>query len=162
MTENTGTILLVDDEEEVRGVLGEMLKNAGYGVIDGGTYYEALQVLEGLPKGSVDLLIADVSLPGPNGCELALRFLEREPKGRVLLISGYTGAEVCRQYDIKLSDKEFLAKPLYPKPFLERVKTILEEETSSVPTWVAKRLRGREVKPPSTLITCSSEPSGSL
>ena len=123
MKERKGTILLVDDEEEVRGVLAETLKRAGYLVCDAGNYYEALEVLDWLTH--VDLLITDVSLPGPNGCELALRFLERQPKGRVLLISGYTGAEVCQQYDLKLSDREFLAKPLYPKPFVERVNAIV-------------------------------------
>jgi hypothetical protein len=40
----------------------------------------------------------------------------------VLLISGYTGAEVYHQYDVKLSDKEFLAKPLYPKAFVNGSK----------------------------------------
>src|SRR4051812_16884857 len=103
MIENTTTILLVDDEQEVRAFLSETLKNAGYGVFDAGNYYGAVKVLDGLPKGSVDLLITDVSMPGPNGCELALRFLEREPKSRVLFISGYTGAEVCGHYGITLS-----------------------------------------------------------
>jgi DNA-binding NtrC family response regulator len=115
--ENKGTILLVDDEEEVRGVLAEALTSAGFLVCDAGNYYEALGVLDWLTH--VDLLIADFSLPGPNGCELALRFLERQPKGRVLFISGYTGAEVCRQYDMKLSEKEFLAKPFTRSPSLK-------------------------------------------
>ena len=97
--------------------------------------------MDELPKESIDLLVADVSLPGPNGCELALRFLDREPKGRVLFISGYTGAEVCHQYDIKLSDREFLAKPLYPKPFVERVEAILEQGDTCLPQWVSKRLQ---------------------
>jgi DNA-binding NtrC family response regulator len=141
MSHGKGTILLVDDEEQVRGVLVETLKAAGYLVFDAGNYYEALKVLDALPKGSVDLLVTDVSLPGPNGCELALRFLDREPKGRVLFISGYTGAEVCHQYDVKLSDKEFLAKPLYPKPFIERVEAILEQGDASLPEWVSRRLQ---------------------
>lgn len=141
MSDDKGTILLVDDEEQVRGVLVENLKGAGYLVFDAGNYYEALKVLDGLPKGSVDLLIADVSLPGPNGCELALCFLDREPKARVLFISGYTGAEVCHQYDVKLSDREFLAKPLYPKPFIERVEAILEQRDTSLPEWVSRRLQ---------------------
>ena len=141
MSNGKGTILLVDDEEQVRGVLTETLKTAGYLVLDAGNYYEALKVLDGLPKGAVDLLVADVSLPGPNGCELALRFLDREPNGRVLFISGYTGAEVCHQYDVKLSDKEFLAKPLYPKAFVERIEAILEQRDSSLPEWVSRRLQ---------------------
>jgi len=138
MIESKRTILLVDDEQEVRDLLGETLKNAGYLVFNAGNYYEALKILDGVPN--VDLLIADVSLPGPNGCELALRFLKRQPKGRVLFISGYTGAEVCQHYDIKLSDKEFLAKPLYPKPFVERVGAILDEGEPSLPRWVSKPL----------------------
>jgi len=46
----------------------------------------------------------------------------------------------CQHYDIKLSDKEFLAKPLYPKPFVERVGAILDEGEPSLPRWVSKRL----------------------
>ena len=141
MNKNKAHILLVDDEEQVRGVLANALKSAGYSVFGAGDFYQALQVLKGTAAGTIDLLIADVSLPGPNGCELALRFLEREPKGRVLFISGYTGAEVCHQYDIKLSDKQFLAKPLYPDALVELVKAILEEEDPTLPTWVRTRLQ---------------------
>jgi CheY-like chemotaxis protein len=144
MVESKWSILLVDDEEQVRGVLTEVLKNAGYLVFDAGNYYEALEVLERVPD--VDLLVTDVSMPGPNGCELALRFLESRPNGRVLFISGYTGAEVCRHYDIRLSDKEFIAKPLYPRPFLERVGSILSERQASLPTWAQERLGRRETE----------------
>jgi DNA-binding response OmpR family regulator len=58
----------------------------------------------------------------------------------VLFISGYTGAEVCYQYDIKLSDKQFLAKPLYPEALVERVEAILEQEEPAIPTWARTRL----------------------
>src|SRR5262245_50621548 len=87
MIESEGTTLLVDDEEEVRGILAETLKNAGYLVCDAGNYYEALEVLDWLTH--VDL-IANVSLPGTNGCELALWVPRKTTKGRVYFISGYS------------------------------------------------------------------------
>jgi len=57
---------------------------------------------------------------------------------------GYTGAEVCRHYDIKLSNKEFIAKPLYPRLFLERAGSIVSEQQASLPTWAQERLGQRE------------------
>jgi CheY-like chemotaxis protein len=51
MSKHKGTILLADDEEQVRGILAETLKTAGYLGLDAGNYYEALKFLEGAPKG---------------------------------------------------------------------------------------------------------------
>ena len=141
MAETKARILLIDDEPAVRGVLGDSLKNAGYSVFDAGDYYQGLELLEGMPVGHIDLLITDVSLPGPNGCEFALRFLARDPKGKVLFISGYTGAEVCTGYGIRLSDSDFLAKPIYPEALIERVQAILDREDAAIPEWVSRRLQ---------------------
>ncbi|MGH9627533.1 MAG: response regulator [Bryobacteraceae bacterium] len=71
-------------------------------------YYEALRAAASV---RIDFLIADVSLPGPNGCELAVQLLRSESELQVLFISGYTGAEVCSTYGVSLSGSHFLAKP---------------------------------------------------
>jgi DNA-binding response OmpR family regulator len=76
---------------------------------------------------TLDLLVADVSLPGPNGCELAARILETQPDMQVLFISGYTGAEACRAYGIQSSDAHFLGKPFDPATLLARVDELLKE-----------------------------------
>ena len=118
------TVLLVDDEAQVRDVLSDILRTSGYRVLQAGNYYEALRSAEG---EHIDLLIADVSLPGPNGCELALRLVEAQPSVQVLFISGYTGAEACRAYGILNSDAHFLGKPFDPATLVDRVGALLRE-----------------------------------
>ena len=64
------------------------------------------------PHGeAVDLLIADISLPDGNGCELAIAMREKKPDLRVLFVSGHVGAEVCRFYGLDVTDLHFLRKP---------------------------------------------------
>ena len=115
-------ILLVDDEAQVRDVLGHVLRAAGYTVLEAGNYYEGMRAAK---DTTIDLLIADVSLPGPNGCELAARILETQPDMQVLFISGYTGAEACRAYGILSSDAHFLGKPFTASDLLRKVHSVL-------------------------------------
>lgn len=118
------TILLVDDEVQVRQVLGGVLRNCGYKVLVAGNYYEGVRLAK---EHRLDLLIADVSLPGPNGCELAVRLIEAQPGLQVLFISGYTGADACRSYGIQDSDLHFLGKPFPPETLAVRVAELMEE-----------------------------------
>lgn len=122
MSENT--LLLVDDEPQVREVLSSILERNGYKVLQAGNYYEAMKAAS---DSRVDFLIADVSLPGPNGCELAARLVDSQPSLQVLFISGYTGAEICRSYGILHSDAHFLGKPFTPELLVERVAELLKE-----------------------------------
>jgi PleD family two-component response regulator len=94
MPENTGTVLLVDDEPVVVSVLAKVLTLHGYTVLVAEDYYTALQAAES-HAGRIDLLLTDIALPGLNGCELARKLLRVRPELRVLLMSGYTGAEIC-------------------------------------------------------------------
>jgi DNA-binding response OmpR family regulator len=81
--------------------------------------------------GQVDLLIADVALPERNGCELAKHLLSRQPELGVLFVSGFVGAEVCKQYNIPLSDFHFLSKPFMRKELAARVRKILHSSEKS-------------------------------
>ncbi|HYP09674.1 MAG TPA: response regulator [Bryobacteraceae bacterium] len=121
---SASTILLVDDEDQVRDVLGDILRRDEHIVLEAGNYYEAIRLAESAP---IDLLVADVSLPGPNGCELAVRLVNRQPSLQVLFISGYTGAEACRAYGILESDSHFLGKPFEPAALVARVRDLLRE-----------------------------------
>ena len=71
------------------------------------------------------MLLLDVSIPGNNGCELALAALAMHPSVKVLLMSGLTGAEVCRFYGISATDVHFLEKPFHDSTLLARVKYVL-------------------------------------
>ena len=126
---NTEMILVVDDEPDVRSAIREMLERTGYKVLDAENFYQAMDLTEYVTE-PIDLMVVDVSLPGPNGCELANRVLEKRPDTKVLFISGYTGAEIMLQYGVPLSDLHFLAKPFTPAEFIKRVRTILDEQKS--------------------------------
>ena len=82
------TILLVEDEENVRRVMETMLKRHGYEVLSSTSATEAIDIVERHPK-AIDLVITDVMMPGINGREMAERLLKQRPKMRVLFVSGY-------------------------------------------------------------------------
>jgi two-component system, cell cycle sensor histidine kinase and response regulator CckA len=82
------TILLVEDEEEVRRVLNQILVSKGYRVLQAASGEEAL-VISRLHRGAIDLLLTDVTMPQMKGPELAVRVLAERPQTRVLYMSGY-------------------------------------------------------------------------
>lgn len=143
MNVNTETILLVDDELTVRGVLRTGLEREGFTVIDAGNYYDAMKAAAECEF--LEMAIIDVSLPGPNGCELAKRLMALRPDLTVLFISGYTGAEVCRHYGVQLHDLHFMAKPIDARSLARRVRLLLDAkqtdhtEVERAADWPAQR-----------------------
>src|SRR5437879_709410 len=119
------TILLVDDEESDREQIRNILHSQDYMVLEAGAYHDAMRVFE-KNRVAVDLLISDISLPGKNGCDLAIALREQKADLRVLFISGHVGAEVCRFYGLEITDVHFLRKPFAPADLLERVSLILK------------------------------------
>src|SRR5438270_6017108 len=82
----TTTILIVDDDPEVRQVLSSILAHPGYMLLTACDAYEALALL---PSRNVDLLLTDVRMPGMSGFELARRAKAMRPGLRVIYFSGY-------------------------------------------------------------------------
>jgi len=115
------TILFVEDEAFVRQVAGEVLRSAGYRVLTAEDAAAAARAFD-LQCGDVDLLLADVVLPGESGRALAGRLKRASPGLKVLLISGYAeqigkreaGTEIC------------LAKPFSVGVLLREVRQVLE------------------------------------
>ena len=81
------TILVVDDDAEVREVVAEYLIDSGHRVLQAAGGVEALRVLGRAPD--VDLVITDVRMPDISGIDLAERITREIPSPRVILISGY-------------------------------------------------------------------------
>ena len=77
------TILVIDDEAFDRDTMRHTLQSEGYTVLKADTYQRAYGVFQS-KADVIDLLIADVSLPDGNGCELALAIRDRRPEIRVL------------------------------------------------------------------------------
>jgi PAS domain S-box-containing protein len=86
----TETVLLVEDEEEVRKVTRQFLQRNGYKVLEASNGMEALQVAQRY-IGAIQLLLTDVVMPAMNGAELRTRLLAQRPNIKVLFMSGYTG-----------------------------------------------------------------------
>jgi DNA-binding response OmpR family regulator len=118
-------LLLVDDEEIDREEVRRTLADEDFRIIEADTYQKALAVFE-LHRDAIVLLITDISLPGGNGCELAIALRKQKSDLRVLFISGYVGAEIGLYYSLDISDEHFLRKPFTAADLISRVRQILD------------------------------------
>ena len=118
----TGTILLAEDEPAVRGFIHKTLSKYGYTVLAAPNGLEALKLARQHAK-NIDLVLADVSMPGMGGMELAAEFAIEHPSVPVLFISGY--AEALRE---KAPDQKYLQKPFTSTTLLTSVGAVLHPE----------------------------------
>jgi signal transduction histidine kinase len=118
------TVLLVEDEDQVRIVAGEVLRKYGYHVLEARSPGEALLVAEQHPV-TIHLLLTDVVMPKMNGRQLAQRIQGQRPDIRVIYMSGYTD-NVITHHGVLDSDVAFVQKPLTPEPLLAKLREILD------------------------------------
>jgi CheY-like chemotaxis protein len=117
------TILLVEDDADVRSATKRMLEKLGYRVLETATADEAFQLLAPA-NTAVDLVLTDIVMRGMSGRELAVRLSIERPDVPVLLMSGYSADTMHLQQD---EVAHFVRKP-FSLEFLEkRVKHALEE-----------------------------------
>lgn len=118
------TILLVEDEEHLRELLGHVLQDKGYDVLMAGSGSEALQLLK-QHSGTVDLLLTDVVMPGMRGQELTETLAAHFPAMTVIYMSGYTDNALI--HSGALSERTmFLQKPFTPDAMLQKVREALD------------------------------------
>jgi PAS domain S-box-containing protein len=122
--EGSETILLVEDEDAVRGLLREVLEAAGYTVLQAASGAEALRVSRA-HAGTVDLLLTDVVMPGMGGREVATLLAAERPGLRVLFASGYT-AEAIARHGVLEPGTDLIHKPFTPDALLRRVRERLD------------------------------------
>lgn len=112
------SVLVVEDEPQLRRVVVHLLRRAGYEVSEARGPAEALEIAQRY-AGPIDLLLTDVVMPQMNGRELASRFAVLRPDTVILLMSGYTDIPVGgRSY-------HFLAKPVVPDTLLAKVRSLV-------------------------------------
>jgi CheY-like chemotaxis protein len=127
-SEGRQTILLVEDEVFVRKVTAEVLESAGYRLVTAESATEALEICRRCLR-PLDLLFADVVMPGMSGRELAIEFASFYPHARVLLMSGY--AEQFTGCEVPSWGQEYLAKPFSISKLLSRVREVLDKPVHS-------------------------------
>ena len=117
------TLLLVEDDDQVRSVAHEILKLQGYRVLPAGTPGDALQLSARFPE-RIHLMLTDVVMPEMNGRDLARRLLSERPDLQVLYMSGY--ADQALNSDDALTSASFLQKPLTPDSLAQAVRRVLD------------------------------------
>lgn len=117
------TILLVEDDEQVRHIAHAILQRAGYQVLAASNAGEAM-ILAEQRKGKIHLLLTDLVLPRVGGRELAQRLKAQRPELLVLFMSGYTNESVT-VHQLLESDAAYLQKPLTPRALKNRVREVL-------------------------------------
>lgn len=121
------TILLVEDQEEVRIFASRVLTGLGYRVLEAGSGAEAMALHDG-HSGAIDLLLTDIAMPQMSGRQLAGRMSRIRPEIRVLLMSGYAGlamgTDSADRYD-------FIQKPFSPAELARKVRAVLAAQPTS-------------------------------
>jgi signal transduction histidine kinase len=119
----TETILLVEDEHQVRNLTRAMLGRQGYRILDAGSAVEALTLARDTAV-PIDLLLTDIVMPEMNGLELAKEIMAARPGIKVLFMSGYTDSAVVKQ-GILTAEMPFIKKPFTSASLHSKVREVL-------------------------------------
>jgi len=118
------TVLLVEDEDALRGLLRETLEDNGYVVLVARDGAQALQIADA-HAGPIHLIVTDLIMPGINGRSAAEEIVSARPEVKVLYISGYSSEAVARSGALGRGSA-FLSKPFTPKGLLRKVRDLLD------------------------------------
>ncbi len=120
----TETILVVEDEDDVRQLISEALSNQGYHIIEARNGEEGVRrMLEN--KHCVAMIVSDLIMPQMSGKAMAAQILEAVPKTKILFMSGYTDDMIAKN-GILIEGTHFMQKPFKLRDLLKRVKSIID------------------------------------
>ena len=125
-TRGSETILLVEDEVGVRGLVKRNLEKQGYTVLDASNGKEAIEAVEGY-NGPLHLVITDVVMPVMGGRQLVDRLLLHYPNLKVLYVSGYAD-DAMPGKGINVETHVFLQKPFSPPDLAKKVRIVLDTQ----------------------------------
>jgi signal transduction histidine kinase len=125
LTGEPATILVVEDEADVRELVADILTATGYRVLSASNGADAFQLCAH-HAGAIDLLLTDVVMPGMSGHELAVQIMQQWPRVKVLYMSGYTD-EILGRYGIVDPSLAFLEKPFAPGSLTRKVREVLKK-----------------------------------
>jgi CheY-like chemotaxis protein len=123
----TETILLAEDNEDVRVLVRKVLEEDGYTVIDAADGEEAMRKFEE-NRDRIQLILADVIMPKKSGKELIDEIKKTRPEVKVLFTSGYTSDIISRK-GIMEERMDFLSKPVAPRYLLAKIREVLDKQS---------------------------------
>jgi two-component system, cell cycle sensor histidine kinase and response regulator CckA len=127
--EGRKTILVVDDEPEVRKLVGAMVSRHGYNVLTADSGDHAITLVKN-QKNPIDLLLTDVVAPGMSGPMLADKLVELQPGLRVLFMSGYDNTQVVQHYVVE-KGHALLHKPFTVEELGRKVSELLKHRPAA-------------------------------
>ena len=125
--ERRDTLLLVDDDPELRELISDYLTRQEYDVV---AVHDGVAMDEALAADSADLVILDLMLPGEDGLAIAKR-LKRDTQIPIIIVSAQ-GEDVDRIAGLEVGADDYIAKPFNPRELLARIRAVL------------RRARGRD------------------
>jgi len=125
-----GSVLLIDDDRKLRGLLTEYLGSSGFDVMSAGHADDGLRLLR---TGHPSIVILDVMLPGMDGFE-ACRAIRRESAVPIIMLTA-RGDVTDRVVGLELGADDYLAKPFEPRELVARMDAILRRGKAAAETW---------------------------
>ena len=122
------TILVVDDEPEIRKLVTAMLTRNGYGVLTADSGENALRLFRNNP--GIDLLLTDVVAPGMSGPMIADQIAQIRPDIKVVFMSGFDGTQVVQRYVVE-KGYSLLIKPFSMDQLQNTVRDVLNVKSSA-------------------------------
>src|SRR4051794_30140062 len=119
------TILLVEDENSVRRMLREALRNAGYKIWEAGNGAEAIAHC-GARIDEIDLVVTDIVMPVMNGLRMAEELRCRRPDIKVVFMSGHS-LDMINNQSVPDSAPDLLQKPFMPQVLVRKVREVLDQ-----------------------------------
>lgn len=120
------TILLVEDEDMLRGLIRELLEIKGFKVLEACQGLDAVEMLQST-SAVVDLILTDVVMPHMNGSEMVDRLRVDHPQVKVIFMSGYTGSSNASIHKyLEMPGIIFLQKPFRLNTLISQVEALLK------------------------------------
>ena len=132
LSDITITILLVDDEPAIRGLMRRMLEGQGYQLLEAGNGKDGIEIAAEYEQ-PIHLVVTDVVMPYASGFDLVRDLVASHPETKVLYISGCASDSVAVRGGLKESDEAFLKKPFTQTELLQKIRDVFTASTATQP-----------------------------
>lgn len=129
-TEIRQTILLVDDEPDLRDTMREYLESKGFAVVEA---HDASSCRQALTRSKIDLAILDIGLPGEDGLSLCRDLRQNSTMGLIVVTGSIDSVD--RVVSLELGADDFISKPVNLRELAARVRSVLRRVTAHRPAW---------------------------